>query len=380
MDRNKLQKSVRELATLNKTEAPVISCYLDLEQGVGRARAEFGQRLADHLNSLTPRLHYPVDEAAQRIQEYLRIGDLARAKSAAMFSRGGEELYFTSMRFGAPLPNHVSIDSMPSIYHLVELKDTYESFVILLATSTSARILEVNLGAVTEELWHNRPELRKRVGREWTKAHYQAHRDAQTDRFIREKIRILEELISKRGHHHLILAGDPRMTARVRDSLPKHLTERLVDIVPASSNDKISDVVKATLSSFVEYEAQDSRAVLDELRVHLHADGLAVAGWEACRQALLDGQGDRLVIGPTVSPSTAWIDPDSDSISSDRHVLAAALGVTSDSLKAIDIREELVRLAAASGCEIEVCEPGELYDIRDQVGCLLRYRTVHKVS
>ena len=35
----------------------------------------------------------------------------------------------------------------------------------------TAGILEIDAGSVTESLWMERPELRKRIGREWTKEH-----------------------------------------------------------------------------------------------------------------------------------------------------------------------------------------------------------------
>ena len=65
--------------------------------------------------------------------------------------------FFLPLQFRAPLPNWVAVGSTPNIYHLVELKDTYDRFV------------------VTLPLCKERPERRKRMGREWTRAHDQSH-------------------------------------------------------------------------------------------------------------------------------------------------------------------------------------------------------------
>ncbi len=51
---------------------------------------------------------------------------------------------------------------------------------VLLATEATARIIGVNLGSITEQLWRSRPELRHRVRREWSKDHYQDHRRERT--------------------------------------------------------------------------------------------------------------------------------------------------------------------------------------------------------
>ena len=58
------------------------------------------------------------------------------------------------------------VGSTPNIFHLVELKDTYDRYVVMISIEESARILEIHLGKVTEELWRERPELRQRLGRE----------------------------------------------------------------------------------------------------------------------------------------------------------------------------------------------------------------------
>ena len=84
----------------------------------------------------------------------------------------------------------------------------------MIATEKRARILEVNLGAVTKEIWAERPELRQRVGREWTRDQYQNHSRDRADRFIKEKVEILDRLMSQGGQTHLILAGSPPLAAR----------------------------------------------------------------------------------------------------------------------------------------------------------------------
>ena len=147
--------------------------------------------------------------------------------------------------------NWVAVNTTPNIYHLIELKDTYHRYVVLISTEESARILGINLGAVTEDVWKKSPELRERVGREWTKEHYQNHRRERTNRFINELIRVLDQLMSAGGYGHLILAGNPRVTSQIRKDLPRHLAAKVVDIVPASEYDRTKDVVAATLVSFI---------------------------------------------------------------------------------------------------------------------------------
>ena len=92
------------------------------------------------------------------------------------------------------------------------------------------------------------------------------------------------------GQTHLILAGDPEITGRVRQALPDDLADKLVDVIPASEHDQQTDVVMATLSSFIEHEAQESQSVAERLIEGLCSQNLAVAGSVATLDALRSGE------------------------------------------------------------------------------------------
>jgi len=235
MELKNLQKHIRTLSTLAESDAEVISCYLAVLKGRLTNRKAFDEQIRSLKPGLCGKNLGDFETALERIEAYLKTEVLPDAKGIALFSRSGEEPFFLPLQFRAPLPNWVAVDVTPNIYHLVELKDTYHRYVVMISTERSVRILGINLGAVTEELWRERPELRKRVGREWSKCQYQNHRRDRTEKFIKEKISILDRLMSVGGYGHLILAGHPRMTARVRDQLPKHLRTKLVDVVPVAS-------------------------------------------------------------------------------------------------------------------------------------------------
>ena len=91
------------------------------------------------------------------------------------------------MQFEVVVPHWICIAPAPNIFHLVELKDTYHRYVVLLCANDSARILEVNLGAVTTELLLQRPDLRQRAVREWGKDFYQSSHEDVTH-FVGQQI------------------------------------------------------------------------------------------------------------------------------------------------------------------------------------------------
>ena len=156
---------------------------------------------------------------------------------------------------------------------------------------------------------------------------------------------MVERIVASGGHTHLMLAGSPRILARVRKALPKNLERILVDTIPASARDRSTDIVLATLSTFVEHEERESSAVVDLLRRELRRGGLAVHGYRDSLDALEHGQADLLIM------------------LADRDDMDVAH------------TEELVRLAVLNDVHVEVVQHSDELAELGGVGCLLRYQS-----
>jgi len=373
MDVKTLQQHLSALATLPETGAPVVSCYLNLERGPISYRGALDARMELLRRSLPEARRNLVVAAMVPIEAWLRALPANGTQGAAMFSRAGDQPFFLPLAFRVPLPSWISVDSTPNIYHLVELKDNYDRYVVLFATEESARILGVNLGAITEDIWKSRPGLRLRVGNEWTKEHFQDHRRERGKQFMREQIRIADQLMSAGGYGHLIVAGSARMTAEIRQALPRHMKAKLVDVVPASANDRISEVVAATVQSFLDHEETESLEVVEQLLKQIHRHGLAVAGTDPCTLVLRAGQADILVMAKDYEPGTAWLCLACGSVAAQAQAPAACPRCASNSARQFDIKEEMVRLAQKTGCSVEVVEHSDALMQLGGVGCLLRY-------
>lgn len=261
MDRADLDAHVRALATLPETDAPMVSCYLGIARGRLSRPEAFEERLRNLQSALSRRERRNLQNAIAPIRSFISSRLLPDASGAAIFSRAGGRRFFLPLQFHVPLPDWMAVDTVPNIYHLVELKDTYDRYVVVLCSKEDVRILEVNLGAVTKDLWQKLPELRERLGREWTKLHYQKHRRHRQLRFFREQVKLLEKLVGAGGYRHLILAGHPAATAQMREALPRGVAAKLVDRVHASTRTSLSDVVEASIGAFVAEEERESQGV-----------------------------------------------------------------------------------------------------------------------
>jgi protein required for attachment to host cells len=372
MELNQLQRHIKVLVSLGESDASVLSCYLNLE--AGGARVYLSQRAALLRKTFTREAEREdLEFALSRIENYLAGRIHPETKGVALFVRGGSQPFFLPLQFRVPFQNSVAASPRPNIYQLVEIKDNYHRYAVMVASETSVRILGVNLGAVTETVSGQRPEPRRRAGRGWTKEHYQNHVRERTNRFLHEGIQALERLALAGGYRHLILAGHPRVTARIREALPKQLAESLVDIVHAAPGDADSDVVRATLLSFIEQEEQESLAMVERLLEAISTDGLAVAGAPATWEMLKARQADVLILAKPFQPPRGWLCTICEAMGPEpvRPERCPRCG-ESDFLP-LDVKEALVHTAERTGCSVEVVNQSDALMNLGGVGCLLRY-------
>ncbi len=340
MNYAKLRKHLNALASLPKGESPVISAYFDLRGPRHELRSDF--RSWVELSRQTfrnPRTRQDFDDAAEEIENWLQE---AEGAGGAVFCRWGEQPLFLPMTFKVPVETRLHVDDFAVIYPLVELKDRFNRFVLVITTRDSARIIEMNLGAQSVELLTRRPALRERIGREWTREHYVNHRRERERQFVKEKIAVIESLMAKRGHNALILAGDARHVARVSEALPPHLKSKVIDEIRTGvSDDRLGEVLSQAVGSFLKAEAEDAHDAVAWLVQAVRAGGLASVGVESVRHALREGRAERLIVSNELP---------------------------------LEDQEELVRLASRHSIPIETVQDCELLDRNGGAGCLLRYR------
>jgi len=376
---DELRRQIQPLACVEETQAPFVSCYLDLEHGEAGYRRALEDRASALRATLDDTDRADFEAAMGRIKAYLATALRADARGVALFVRhfhGGE--FFLAMQFAAPLPNWLVVNPSPHIYHLMALKDTYDRYVVMIATQAWVRIMEVSLGAATVKAWTEQPALRERVGREWTKSHYESHRRERTSLFLKEQIDLLERLMTAGGHAHLILAGDPRLTSEIKRALPKAVTAKLIDTIPFAGRHAQEDVVAATLSSFVEWEEQDSQAVAERFIRGIRTQGLAAAGAAACLGALRQRQVDVLLLAQDQELEPGWRCAACGAMRIEPKAPAACPECGKAGPRTMDTAAELVRLAGQQDCAVEMVAHCDPLMALGGVGCLLRYKVHHQ--
>lgn len=343
-----LRRHISNLATLPTTEEPTISAFLDLRQPIESVRSSFWMWATSARMTLPRRQRPAFDEAKAHIDEMLRRDWPEDVHSVAVFTRAGEFPLDVAISFQATLDLHFDVGDRPSIFPLVQLKDRFHRFVVVICSEETGRIIEVTLGAVSEEILTTKPEMANHIGRGMSREHFHHRRQENNRRFHKDQVEIITRLMARRGINHLILAGHPRHIAAVRDLLPKNIEARIVGSVFRSPNGHdYSPVLEQAIHAFVEAEQSESRTTVERLHEQIRRKGLGVVGIHPSRQALELGAASQLVISEEL--------PHAD-------------------------REELVRLAVSHDIPIEVCEQDELLQEHGGVGCLLRYRLEYQLG
>lgn len=337
-----LRRHITALATLPESNAPVISAYFDLRRPLEVLRSAF-ELWSTAARSTLPKNARPMfDLAKADIRAQLKQSWTETILGLAVFARGGDHPLLVPLPFQAILETHFDVSGRPAIFPLVQLKDRFHRFVLVICSEETGRIMEMTLGAVTEEILTTRPDPGGRFGRQLSREHFHARRVEDTRRFLRDQVRIIGNLMARRGHNHLILAGHPRHVAQLRDQLPKHLEARVVGSVFHAPNGRdYSPLLDQAIDAFIQAEQDESRSAVESLHEQVRRHGLAVVGIHACREVIKAGVASQLVISEEL--------PHPD-------------------------REELVRLATQHDLPIEVCERDDLLQSHGGVGCLLRFR------
>lgn len=338
-----LEMAVKTLANIEPTSSLVLSAYLPLDAPQARLQ-EAVCRILEIQRSMGRHLR---DEALDLIKGLeSHLADLGRqpGKGLACFIRRGHE----PMDLVVPLPGQLSLevglDALPSIFRLVEMKDVYHRYAVVILKKDSARIFEVHAGNITRNMMLVSLDLRTRLSKEISRESYVNHQKERGTRFFREKVAILDNILRENGMDHLILVGEPRTSSVFRDLLPPHLQDKLIEESVDGNLNSFEDILRSTLEAFAQEEERESCDNLERLRHSMATGGLAISGYRSVREALRDHRVDQLIVSKEAPSALA---------------------------------EPIVCEAVSQGIDIETVEDNDFMEDHEGFGAFVRYRLHH---
>ena len=337
-----LRRNISSLAAQPATEEPVLSAYIDLRKPLEVALAEWQAWTIRARQSWSAQQRVWFDEAKAQVVMAMRQEWPSGTQSVAIFARAGDHPLLLTLPFEASWEMRFEAASRPVIFPLVQMRDRFHRFLLVIATSEKSWIREVALGAVVQETVIVRSDPAERDGGDWTREHKHHWLAEESRRMVREQVQVIGAMMTQRGLNHIVLAGHPRQIVPIKEHLPANLLPRVVaERFHAPNGHDDSALMEESIAAFVAAEQKESRATVERLHEQIRRQGLALVGMHACRDAMLTGAVSQLVIAEEL--------PQED-------------------------REELTRMAVMHDLPIEVCENDELLLSHGGVGCLLRYR------
>jgi len=364
------------LAALEPSPFPVISLYLSLAaNSVGRENnweAFVHKVFNEHGRAL--RVDSPergsFEKDAQRIREYLDKPRDASCQGLAIFACAGTDL-FETIPLETPFDDHwIFVGSVPHLYPLAKLVDTYTRYAAVMLDTNKARILVLGLATTEREEKIVGDKTRRTSKGGWSQARYQRRADNTHAHHMKEVVDALDKIVREENLNQVVISADEVVLAKLHEQLPAHLAEKIVHTIPRSNGG--DDALEATFDAIRTKDAETDVEKVQELLDEWHSGGLGVVGPEATLSAFQLGQVDELIITgsvDTLKPVQKLPDDAATEMKADTS--APDAGIDDARLK---LSAELIKRAQQTSASIRFIEDAALLEEVGGVGALLRFR------
>ena len=366
------------LAALEPSPFPFISLYLSLtpNQNGREDHHQFVRKvLSDRAKGFpeeTPE-RQSFDKDAARIQQYLETEVDQSANGLAIFASSGVE-FFEAIPLEAPFTNNeLFIGSVPHLYPLARIIDTYPRYAAVMLDTNKARIMVFGLAATERDEKIQNEKTRRSQKGGWSQARYQRRAENFHLHHIKEVVETLDKIVREENINHIVVAGEEVAVPIFREQLPKHLEEKIVDVVALQRNAPGDNILETTMAALREKDAETDAEKVDELLNAWQSGGLGVAGPEATLSALQLGQVDELIITATPELLKPVQKLPEDAAPGEVQASTSAPQGTADE-KRLKLADELVTRAHQTGARIRFIEDDNLLAGIGGVGALLRFR------
>jgi peptide chain release factor subunit 1 len=349
-----LRDLMRRLADLESTEAPILSCYVDVRpeaQGERPGERNELRVLRDRLDAIAGQLEAhgsareSFDRDRERIDALLEGEELNEVEGVAVFACDAIGLWEA---IGSQVEFDTTATAGPTadLFQLARLLDDQVSAVVAVVDTSTCRLFVTRRGGITERRGPSEgtEEHRRHDQGGWSQARYQRHVDTQDKRFAAEAAAAIDRLVRRERPAHVILAGDERAISYLDAELSetvRPLVEHVARIDMRASADEVREEIRPLLAGLEEADGQEAA---DRAIAGWRAGSLGVVGIDATMAALAMGQVDELVIDETVSTDE-------------------------------ELRGELIRRAAATDAHVEIVREHPALAAHDGVAATLRWPT-----
>ena len=265
---HELAEHIRQLALMEPTEVPVVSCFLDLSAGLDTAKAHLQTRFAEICKQLSVIDRALCEQAYDRVMTVLEGADY-KSKGLAIFTRslaGGS--FSRVIELDVAQRTRIVVADVPDIMPLIMLQREHGQYLHASIAPDSIEVYETGIGGRT---------LRTMAP---------LYRDSSSESRLATATHLLERVMSSNRRLDVVLDGDQALMQAVFNTLPKKLRKRVIQMIPRRSTDNDSRVHTISLLTHKRYREYKVRQRLNKLMGSIHESGHIVSGVQASLKAL----------------------------------------------------------------------------------------------
>jgi peptide subunit release factor 1 (eRF1) len=284
---------VHRLAELHGPERAFVSLYLsDRRDGAGWLDHRAG-RIREMLTEQPDELAH-FDEGLRMLRAWLEE-DAPREGPLCAFV-----CYALDMVEGYPLsvapPNVMRVSSSPYLRPLLELRDEFETFLVVAADATATRILLL-ASARPEREERVRGDVKNRVKKGgWSQKRYARRRQNELLHYAAEVADTVAAVADERQLGRIVLLGAAETTRAIEEALRTDLADRVVGRKGAALDQGDEALLEEAFGLFFEAERKEERDTWEAIRDQVLSDGLGASGATDVLAAALVGRVDTLLV------------------------------------------------------------------------------------
>jgi len=367
------EAAIKELAGFRSDDAPVVSCYLDVDgrrqvrpQDIERRLAALVREAASGSSGSAAKAD--LDLITEHVTKDL---DRSGVRGLALFSCVAKG-FWEVVELPVPVANQIVVNQYPAVGPLESIVQELEPLGVLLVDRQRARMFVFQFGELVErsELFEALPRDYDEIDDAGRGQHdrLQDHTDELATQHLRHSAEVAFRLFQDKGFARLSIGASDEINSAIEPLLHPYLRERLSPRIAVGAGASEPDIRAAALVVEESVERAKEVALVTKLRDALGTGSKAVAGLADTLAALNERRAAELLVSEGYTES-GW--------RCACGALAAkgpACPVDGEEMEHVDdVIHDAVDVALGQSCHVEVCVGNADLDVLGRIGALLRY-------
>jgi len=382
-----MRNEIRKLAHLEENPYPFLSLYLNTkwedEQQRERIRLftknQFKRVFEQFKDREAWRIALIKDQ--QQIEKY--VEGLVRhvyneeTNGIAIFSCSGSGIFLTYPSI-ISFENACFISDLPILRPLVRLSSQYQTTLVVMVDTDSARLFEVSLeGLMTESSIESYVPGRHDQGG-WAQMRYQRHIKDHMDKHHKEVAEQLTELFDSGKWKRVVLIGQDRILSNFKVFLPERVRQQITDSFSIDFSEERSKVLRRVFERLLLKEKEEVNHQIQALKERTPQGGLVTLGLNPTLEALNAGQVHALYLLRSFAlPGGKCRQCGSLAVAHSPSGPSIPCPICKGEAKVVELGEEMMRSVLRQDGEVKWVEENEVLKEHDGVCASLRFRLPH---